>query len=282
MVNINIHRISSRIMNMLTSSMNKEIKIKFSLEDKVFSILAPSEECWRCIKDVLLIREYEYLPEFELKNFKDKIIIDAGANIGLYTLIASAFAETVISIEANPLNYQYLQTNITNNNITNIISINKALMGRKKEYVNIHFGSFSGESSIFEISKDSIRVPVITLEEIIEEFGIIDLLKIDIEGAEFDVFENTDLNTLKKINYIVGEIHTKRGNINSIINKLENAGFKVMLFQPPLLRTNKYGYTIKVYDLLRLKFLTKLVYQIVPMLNFKNKDLLMLFAIRRW
>lgn len=278
---INIHKISNKVMNILVSCRSKVVKLEFSVEGRTFSIWAPSDEYWRCIKDILLLREYEYLSEFELKNFKDKIIVDAGANIGLYTIIASVFARKVISIEANPLNYQYLQTNILNCNISNAVAINKALMGKKIEYVDIYLGSFPGESSIFKISEDSVRVPVITLKDIIEEFGSIDLLKIDIEGGEFNVFENTEISILKKIDKIVGEIHKKKGNVKFLIKKLEKSGFKVMVFQPPLVRRYKYGYTIEVHDLLRLKLLTKLVYKAISTLNFKNRDLIILFAIRR-
>jgi FkbM family methyltransferase len=58
------------------------------------------------------------------------------------------------------------------------------------------------------ISKEGkIEVLAISLDEIVERYGEIELLKMDIEGAEYDVIFNAKKESLKRIKRLVGEIH---------------------------------------------------------------------------
>lgn len=60
--------------------------------------------------------------------------------------------------------------------------------------------------------------PVVTLEQLGD--APIDLIKIDIEGGEFDVLLNAPLDTLKGCHWIVGEWHGASGNFADIIERL--------------------------------------------------------------
>ena len=100
------------------------------------------------------------------------------------------------------------------------------------------------------------EVETITLEEVVDSYGFIDLLKIDIEGAEFEVFSTIDLEILNRIKMIVDEIHLQHGNISSIVNKLKSAGFSAKLVRPPLWRRD-FSYRIELYDMVKLKILRK-------------------------
>ncbi len=53
-------------------------------------------------------------------------------------------------------------------------------------------------------------VPAVTLSHIIEEYGPIDLLKLDIEGAERPLFEEGDVEWLSDVGLIAIEIHEKK------------------------------------------------------------------------
>lgn len=253
------------------------IKVNFSIENRDFKALVPDDQYWISIKDILLNREYEYLPEFELKNFEDGTIVDAGAHVGLFSLVASCFAEKVIAIEAHPINYRLFEINITKNQLQNkIIPLNKALVGKKIHKVRIYEGEHSGGSTILGGNKLAYECLPVTLEEIVEAYGKIDLLKIDIEGAEFDVFENSPTSIYKEIGAIFGEIHLNYGDISSIVQILEDAGFDVYLFHPPLVKSNYRE--VKLHGCYRLKILRKLVYTLASIGKMKVKDLVILFA----
>jgi FkbM family methyltransferase len=191
---------------------SKLVRVKFSVGGKRFTAYVPDDNIWGAIKDVLLNREYEFLPEFELCNFTGGVIVDAGAHVGLFSLVASAFAGKVIAIEPSRINYHLLMLNLLTNNIGNVVPVNKALYhyrGKLKLFEGGHSGAHSliGNSSRFE------EVETITLEEIIDSYGSIDLLKIDIEGAEFEIFNHIDLETLNRVKMIADEIHLQHATL---------------------------------------------------------------------
>jgi FkbM family methyltransferase len=71
---------------------------------------------------------------------------------------------------------------------------------------------------------------VVTLEEVmaIHAFEGVDLLKIDVEGGEFDILGKMPMETLKKIGCIVGEWHGDQAHFNTAVGaRLRTAGFTV-------------------------------------------------------
>ena len=70
-------------------------------------------------------------------------------------------------------------------------------------------------------------IEAVTLQDLLESKGwnTIDLLKIDIEGAEYEVFESISPEILIKTNKILLEFHWNKGRLNPIINKLTQYGF---------------------------------------------------------
>ena len=255
------------------------VRVKFSLGGKRLTAYVPDDNIWGAVKDVLLNREYEFLPEFELCNFTGGVIVDAGAHVGLFSLVASTFAGKVIAIEPSRINYHLLMLNLSANNIGNIIPINKALYHQKGK-LKLFEGSHTGAHSLIGGSSRFEEVETITLEEIMGSYGFIDLLKIDIEGAEFEVFNHIDLEILNRIKMIVGEMHLQHGDINSIVDKLRSAGFRVKYVHPPLWRRG-FSYRIKLYDMVKLKILRNILYTLSDVTRYKDEDLAILFAQQR-
>jgi FkbM family methyltransferase len=255
------------------------IKVRFSVDDKRFTAFVPDDNIWIAIKDVLLNREYEFLPEFELYNFTGGVIVDAGAHVGLFSLVASAFAERVIAIEPSQVNYHLLMLNLLTNNIGNVVPVNKALYHHKGK-LRLFEGSHTGAHSLIGSSNRFEEVETITLEEIVDYYGSIDLLKIDIEGEEFELFNHIDLETLNCIKMIVGEIHLQHGDIGSIVNKLKFAGFKFKLAHPPFWKRG-FSYRIELYGMVKLKILQGILYTLSGITGYKDKNLAILFAQRR-
>lgn len=251
------------------------IEVKFTVKGKSFTVQVPSDSIWSAVKDILLNREYEYLPEFELCNFKG-VIIDAGAHVGLFSLVASVFAEKVVAIEPSQTIHQLLSMNILNNNVSNVIPIDKALFPYKSRLKLFH-GNTSVTSSLIGGSNDFEYVETITLREIVDSQGPIDLFKMDIEGAEFEVFNGVDLKTLKQIRTFVCEIHPQYGDVDLIVEKLESAGFQVKLINTPIWR-RKFNYDIELHGMLKLKLIRGILYAPLNIVRYENKNLAVLFA----
>jgi FkbM family methyltransferase len=252
------------------------IEVRFTVKGRSFSARVPSDSIWSAVKDVLLNREYEHLPGFELCNFKGTIV-DAGAHVGLFSLVASVFAEKVIAIEPHQMNNNMLLMNILNNSVGNVIPMNKALFSHKTK-LKLFQGSTSVTPSLIGNSGNFEYVETTTLEEIVDSQGPIDFLKMDIEGAEFDVFNHVDFKTLKQIGMIACEVHPRYGDINSIVEKLRSAGFQVKVVHPPILKRRNFNYDIKLHGMLKLKMLRGLLYAPLKVIKYENRDLAVLFA----
>lgn len=121
---------------------------------------------------------------------KGSIFVDAGANIGTYTVRASQVVGEmgkVIAIEAHPFTYDYLLRNIRLNNLKNVIPVNIAL-GSEHGTTEIVFNQTNaGETHIATSGEKSITIPMQSLDEILSRLNIskVDYLKIDVEGFEF-------------------------------------------------------------------------------------------------
>jgi len=151
---------------------------------------------------------------YKLTTRSTGIIIDIGANIGTFSLMASKYADKVISYEPEPHNYRQLLKNIRINKLTNIYA-NKLAIG-KPGIALINDNGGCSQLSIYSGSK----CKVISMDDI--PFDHCDFMKIDTEGAEDDIINNASDETLNKIDKFVMEIHPgTRKNLGKMGKKLE-------------------------------------------------------------
>ena len=259
------------------------IKVRFSVGSKPYEAYVPDDEYWGSIKDLLLNREYEYVPLFSIENLRGFTVIDVGAHVGLYSLIVSDYAHNVISVEPHPVNFRLLEINRIMNNVEAMTTLNVAIVGRESDSIELCEGSHSGGSSIIiEGSSRCYQVRAMTLDELIENYATNDrvLLKMDIEGAEFDVFKSINPNLLGSIERIVMEVHLKYGSLDAIVDRLRSAGFAVKYFHPPLIAKGAKP-PIRVQNLIGLKILRSTIYFAAKLGRLRDKDLVILFAWRQ-
>jgi FkbM family methyltransferase len=122
------------------------------------------------------------------------LLFDIGANIGTWALNNYTEETKIISVEASPTTFQTLQENTSGKNI---IALNFAITSSKEEFVDFFDCSANTISTLDESwLKDprsrffnqhaykKISVPTLTIDKLILEHGIPDILKVDVEGAE--------------------------------------------------------------------------------------------------
>ncbi len=187
-------------------------------------------------------------------NFKDSIIIDLGPQIGLFSVFVSKKAKKVFAFEPVQENFELLKKNIELNKLENkIFPFNLAVSDKKGKEKIFLSENHSGGHSIygfkkFDEKKSSpinlflqskgfnekkfVEVSSVTLDEIfkINKINHCDLLKMDIEGAEYNVFYTLSDSCFKKIHKIAMEVHDIDENKNNcvyLIKFLESKGFKV-------------------------------------------------------
>lgn len=143
-------------------------------------------------RDVLLAQQYAFdLP------FSPKTIVDAGANIGTTSIyFAHRYPDaTIIAIEPEASNFAVLLRNVQPYPL--IIPLRAALWNRDGEIVVTEPDPASGASGkwgcVTHEGRGINKVPAITMDTLMRKMCIdaIDLAKIDIEGAEREVFEDT-------------------------------------------------------------------------------------------
>lgn len=164
-------------------------------------------------------KDYETFEEIFLKNiydtalpFSPQTIVDAGANVGF----ASIFFKLkypkahILAIEIEKHNIEMIKKNTSQ--ITNFEVVSKALFN-KKAYFKIE-NPFNATNS-FQINEtedlSSYDIESITIDEIFAQknWKTIDILKIDIEGAEKQLFEDNYQTWLPKIKVIMIETHDR-------------------------------------------------------------------------
>ena len=156
-------------------------------------------------------------------------IIDIGANVGFFTMYAiSKYPEALIySYEPIEKNFYQLVRNKDHNSSKNIKCFNKAVCGHKGE-ISISLDtkdSFTTSATILgpnDQNMDTMKVPCLGLADIFDENNITecDFLKLDCEGAEFEILYNAPSECLAKIQQIAMEVHQGTGenkNLQALI-----------------------------------------------------------------
>jgi FkbM family methyltransferase len=148
----------------------------------------------------------DYKIEF---SFEPKIIIDAGANVGLFSiLMKNRFpAAKVICIEPDKENCEVLRKNLSPYN--NVEIVNAGLWNSVTK-LTIQDKYNAGHSALV-VEEDAIngKVSAVTIGSLMQSYGLqqIDILKIDIETSEKEVFLKNYEQWLPKVRVIIIELH---------------------------------------------------------------------------
>ncbi len=175
-------------------------------------------------------------------------VLDLGANYGYFTMLCSDYINykgyaqpDYYLVEANPFIISSLDSNLKNFGIKNYTILNGAA-GPISGNVNLRISKNLLASTIGNSSggKNAV-VPAINIENISNEY--FDLIKIDIEGAEFDLFDNY-MNVLTNCKQLIIELHGTDEQNDGIRNKLKNAGYISSIYKQDVYS----GYTLASFD----------------------------------
>lgn len=154
-------------------------------------------------RQIFITRDYS----IPLK-IKPRLIVDAGANVGYSSLWFSRKypKAKIIAVEPEKSNYDILEKNTKSEK--NIFPIKAGLWNKK---TSLKIINEDGDKWGFQTKEDvsgKNNINTITIDEILKQNNLdkIDLLKIDIEGAEKELFsKNTEW--LKKVDVLIIELH---------------------------------------------------------------------------
>ena len=184
---------------------------------------------------------------FEADNDRP-VIIDGGAHIGLTTLyFKQLYPEArITAIEPFPPSFKLLEQNVFDNELKNVDLIQAALWHQKLNRLRLHvdrtkdrWHSTAGIMPGSWMSTQQTQffyTPTVLLSELIGNLGIVDLIKLDIEGAEGRVIREALLK-LNQVKQLLIEYHptihqadkTLNMPLIKLVELLKKADFKVQV-----------------------------------------------------
>ncbi len=176
-----------------------------------FRMRLPSSDV-RAYQQIFIDQEYDFQVDTP-----PEVIIDAGANIGLASIyFANRYPEAkIIAIEPERTNFELLKENTAP--YSQIIPLQAALWNKNEEIDlidpgqgNWAFMTTTGNPSDAPPHNARHKVKALTIDQILQDYALakVDILKIDIEGAEKEVFSDSS-SWIDKVDSLIVELHER-------------------------------------------------------------------------
>jgi FkbM family methyltransferase len=193
-----------------------------------YGVRTPPGEVWVSIE---IFQDDVYGQEYKLK--KGDVVLDLGAHVGMF--VSKAIREIgdtglVIAVEPSDVGQRYLRHNC--GLLPNVVLVQKAISdhdGTGKLYLSAE----SSCNSIMHKHKNSVDVGLVTVDSLVKQLELkqLDLIKIDIEGAELEALQGAT-KTLEQfdVKLAIAAYHQMQNGENempSVVRLLEDRGFKV-------------------------------------------------------
>ena len=199
-----------------------------------------------------IFRGREYADCFPF--YEEATVVDVGAHFGYFALFAAknlAPSARIFAVEAEESNVDVLKANVSANDCPNISIHHLAMAGQSGERT-LHRSRAENNSllqnyALLDGRNEGVVVRAVSLGTFMEQNALnrIDFLKMDCEGAEYEILLNADKEVLAKIETISMEFHDMKTLENSswkLVEKLRSAGFHIAKYvHEPTRRNLNYG-----------------------------------------
>ncbi len=164
------------------------------------------------------------------------LVLDLGGNIGLFSLLAARAhaAAQVYTYEPGPPNYRLFETNclLKRAALAERIHLRKEAVAGRTCQTQWCFDDLNpGGSGLFATAGSKFPVQIRAFEEVVRGLPApVDLVKIDIEGAEYSLLAETPREAWEKVGAISLELHDDPSGAVSqgqFLDQMRNLGFKI-------------------------------------------------------
>ena len=231
----NLFKLFRRIPGLCVEIESDEYKLKLTNETPGINVYARKYPCSDLITLLEVWGKQEYREAIEMlttKGIHDPHILDVGGNVGYAVVYFKYYfpSASVICIEPDRLNQNQIFKNTKVNGFKGITLVAGALW-RKRTKMEIKNDYREGTSaSFYVIESDKGDIEGYGIKDIlsIQNWKYIDLLKMDIEGAEKYLFEDENIAaTILSITRVIAiEIHDEKADRQKICKALSTNGFK--------------------------------------------------------
>lgn len=192
------------------------------------ALSAPDRDASWVISRQIADGEYSYPG---LRPRRGDRVVDIGANIGVYALWASMLGAQVVAYEPAPDTFRHLVTNVRGRAVT---PIHAAVVGHatvdRTARLFLHDQRSTRNTLVGheidsrETLKNTVEIPSVSIQDVLRE--PCNLLKVDCEGAEFELLDAASDTTLRAAERVVMEFHRSVGEPASLVDRLAAAGFE--------------------------------------------------------
>jgi FkbM family methyltransferase len=169
-------------------------------------------------------------------------VVDAGANVGIYSLQQAVRGAVVHAFEPNPVCCRRLQRAAAANGVQ--LTITQVALGSGEGTAVLQFGNARSTEAKVADSGQGVVVRLMPLDSMVT--GRVDLMKIDVEFAEVELLKGAK-ETLKETSRVVLEFHS-RELLGQSDELLRAAGLTRRLLSEPWAGSSNHGYGVAYYS----------------------------------
>jgi FkbM family methyltransferase len=180
---------------------------------------------------------YEIMDGMYEMEVKDTKVVDIGAFYGETAIYYSKMGASEVLAYEPFKSESFISSNAQLNGCNNIksyrmaVSDNDGFFNCDPDFEN------RAETKIYYAENPDKKLTKISLESIVNKHNIEDgCLKLDAEGAEFEIIKGAPIEILRKFKQMVLEVHNYFGNIDEITDKLMNSGFDILYSPNPIVK----------------------------------------------
>lgn len=168
-------------------------------------------------------RVYLSHPNVELR--PSSVVVDLGANIGLFTTLAARRGCRVLAVEAQRGFRREIERRLERNGVGDLVTIETALVGGAE-------GLLADPAKLETAShyEPGQELPSVTMAELLSKHAVerVDFLKMDVEGSEFAILREPE-PWLERVQQIAMEVHPEFGDPHQLETVLQGAGMRTTL-----------------------------------------------------
>ncbi len=166
--------------------------------------------------------------------------VDVGAHVGLFTVPAAKWVSDsgrVVAFEPHPDNYAMLVGNIASNGFSEVIEANQSAVSEENKPVHLHMSTFNtGDHQLFhQGGRNTIEVQCTTLDDYFETGTKVDVIKMDVQGAEAAAFRG--MRRVLQDNHAIqvvwelspAQLEDAGSSAEEVLTWLEELGFKLTI-----------------------------------------------------
>jgi len=192
---------------------------------------------WGVVSELALADAYGPSLDYLRRLSGEPVVLDLGANLGVFSLLAAAANDKarIFAYEPGPANQRMFELNrLANPGVADRIELRGEAVGGETRGTKFFYDEANPQASgICYVRGKTIDVQVRAFVEVLQSLpGPVDVAKIDIEGAEFELLEHTPAELWKRVSVMSIEIHDDpacQRSLEKFLERMVALGFRYRL-----------------------------------------------------